>query len=213
MKQNLPARLALCAVLFFAASLFAQAPQPFSADYSTTSSNGNANVKGKFYFSLPNMRVDMADMGNRQNAGPFNGPISMIVDGNAKMAYMLMSQQHMYMEFPTDNNPMMQRMPKMKDLNGDPCSTQEGATCKKLGTETINGRTCDKWEMTQKDGKKETLWIDQKLHFPIKTQSSDGMTSEFTNIKEGAQDAALFKVPDGYQKMDLGSMGGRRPSH
>jgi hypothetical protein len=38
------------------------------------------------------------------------------------------------------------------------------------------------------------------------------MTSEFTNIKEGAQDPALFKVPSGYQKMDLGAMGGgRRP--
>lgn len=209
MKQNLPARLALCALLFFAVSVFAQAPQPFSADYSTTSPSGNANMKGKFYFSLPKMRIDMSDIGS--HGGPFSGPVSMIVDGDAKTAYMLMSQQHMYMEFPTDNNPMMQRIPKMKDLNGDPCSTQEGATCKKLGTEAINGRTCDKWEMTQKEGKKETLWIDQKIHFPIKTQSSDGMTSEFTNIQEGAQAASLFKVPDGYQKMDLGSMGGKRP--
>lgn len=212
MKQNLPARLALCALLFFSVFVVAQAPQPFSADYSTSSSNGNANVKGKFYFSLPNMRVDMSDLGNRQNAGPFSGPISMIVDGNAKIAYMVMSQQHMYMEFPTDSA-MMQRMPSMKNLNSDPCSTQEGATCKKIGTESINGRTCDKWEMTEKSGTKETLWIDQKLHFPIKTQSSDGMTSEFTNIKEGAQDGSLFKVPAGYQKMDLGSMGGRMSPH
>jgi outer membrane lipoprotein-sorting protein len=188
-----------------------QAPQPFSADFSVNSTNGNAHMTGKFYFSLPKMRMDMADTG-RPNAGPFGGKMSMIIDGSSKVAYMLMTEQQMYMEFPTDqNNPMTQRMPKFQSFAGDPCSVTEGATCKKLGTETLNGRTCDKWEMTQKSGEKETMWIDQKLHFPIKSVSDKGTTSEFTNIKEGAQDDALFKVPPGYRKFDASMMGGQRP--
>ncbi|HET9283583.1 MAG TPA: DUF4412 domain-containing protein [Candidatus Angelobacter sp.] len=214
MKQRFFARLAICTLIFLAvpAAYAFQAPQPFSADFSTTSSNGNMHMTGKFYFSLPKMRMDMADTGQHQNAGPFGGKMSMIVDGANKTAYMLMTDQQMYMEFPVDqNNPFSQRMPKFQSFAGDPCSVNEGSTCKKLGTETLNGRTCDKWEMTEKNGEKETLWIDQKLHFPIKSQSDKGMTSEFTNIKEGAQDAALFKVPAGYRKFDASMMGGQHP--
>jgi outer membrane lipoprotein-sorting protein len=188
-----------------------QAPQPFSADMSVTSSNGNVHMNGKAFFSLPNMRVDMADTG-RQNAGPMGGKVSFIVDGAKKVSYMLMVEQQMYMEFPVDqDNPFSQRMPKFQSFAGDPCSVTQGATCKKLGTETINGRSCDKWEMTQKSGEKQTMWIDQKLHFPIKSVTDKGTTSEFTNIKEGEQDAALFKVPPGYRKFDASMMGGQRP--
>jgi hypothetical protein len=115
----------------------------------------------------------------------------------------------MYMEFPMDqNSPMTQRMPKFSDMlkGSDPCSGREGTTCKKLETETVNDRSCDKWEITEKSGKTETLWMDQKLHFPIKSVVGD-ITTQYTNIKEGAQDASLFKIPDGYRKMDMGNMG------
>jgi hypothetical protein len=186
-------------------------PQPFSADMSTTSANGNVNMKGKVFMSLPKMRMDMSDTGQHQS-GPFGGKMSMIVDGDSKMAYMLMPEAQMFMEFPADSkSPMMQRMPNLRDLNSDPCAGRQDVSCKKLGTETVNGRSCDKWEATDKTGKKETFWIDQKLHFPIKSQTAGGMTTEFTNIKEGAQDPALFKVPAGYRKFDASAMGGQRP--
>jgi hypothetical protein len=126
--------------------------------------------------------------------------------------FMLMTEQHMYMEFSTEqNSPMTQRTPKFEDLfkGNDPCAGREGAICKKLGTETVNGRTCDKWLITEKSGKTETFWIDQKIHFVVKAIVGD-ITTNYTNIKEGPQDASLFKVPDGYQKMDMGNMG-RRP--
>lgn len=211
MKQRLSASLAICVLLLLTVSALAQMPQPFSADISTTSSNGNVNMKGKVFMALPKMRMDMSDTAQRQG-GPFGGKMSMIMDGDIKMAYMLMPEAQMYMEFPADSkNPMMQRMPKLQDYNGDPCAGREGATCKKIGTETVNGRSCDKWEATEKSGAKETFWVDQKLHFPIKSQTAGGMTTEFTNIKEGAQDPALFKVPAGYRKFDAAAMGGQRP--
>ena len=107
-------------------------------------------------------------------------------------------------------NPMLQRMPKLQDLKSDPCAGNQDVTCKKVGTETVNGRSCDKWEATKKDGQKDTFWIDQKLRFPIKTQTGN-VTTEFTNIKEGAPDPALFKVPAGYRKLDAGAFGGQKP--
>jgi len=206
--------LSISILLLLAVPVFAQMPQPFSADFTTTSANGNANMKGKFFFSPPKVRMDMTDTGQRQKApGPFGGKMSMIMDGDAKIAYMLMPDAQMYMEFPTNaNNPMTQRQTQWQDFKGDPCSfdKDQGATCKKLGTETVNGRSCDKWEVTEKSGKKETLWIDQKLHFPVRVTDGE-ITSDFTNIKEGAQDASLFKVPAGYRKFDAGMMGGQRP--
>ncbi|HET9839954.1 MAG TPA: DUF4412 domain-containing protein [Candidatus Angelobacter sp.] len=214
MKQRLSVTLVLCALILLAVPALAQMPQPFSADFTTTSANGNANMKGKFFFSPPKVRMDMTDMGQRQAAGPFGGKVSMIMDGDAKKAYMLMPEAQMYMEFPTDsNNPMAQRQPKWQDFKGDPCTfrNEQGATCKKVGTETVNGRSCDKWEVTEKSGRKETLWIDQKLHFPVRMTDGE-ITSDFTNIKEGAQDASLFKVPAGYRPFDPAAMrGGQRP--
>ena len=212
MKQRLTATLAICVLAILSIPALAQMPQPFSADMSTISANSNANVKGKFFMSLPKLRMDISDPGQRQAAGPFGGKMSMIWDADAKMAYMLMPEAQMYMEFPlSQNNPMMQRMPKLQDFKGDPCAGRESVTCKKVGTETVNGRSCDKWEATGKNGEKETFWIDQKLHFPIKSQTAGGTTTEFTNIKEGAQDPALFKVPAGYRKFDPAAMGGQRP--
>jgi hypothetical protein len=84
-------------------------------------------------------------------------------------------------------------------------------TCKNLGTETVNGRSCDKWLLTSKNGSSTTTWVDQKLHFPIKTQTSEGNSFQLINIKEGDQPASLFAPPSGYRKIDLGSMMGGRP--
>lgn len=216
MKQNLTVRLALCALLLIAVPAFAfQMPLPFSADMSMTASNGNMNMSGKVYFSLPNMRIEMNNISGAKPAGPMGGKMTMIADGAAKKMYTLMVDQHMYMEFSTDQGgPMTQRMPNIQDMlkSGDLCAGREGATCKKVGTESIDGRSCDKWEMTEKSGKVETFWMDQKLHFPIKLVSGD-ITTIYTNIKEGPQDDSLFKVPAGYQKFDMGSMSGGQPSH
>ncbi|HWF06634.1 MAG TPA: DUF4412 domain-containing protein [Candidatus Angelobacter sp.] len=213
MKQNLMVRVALCALLFVAVPAFAfQMPVPFSADMVIKASHGSLNMTGKIYLAMPKMRMDMSSA-NEAKSSPMGGKISMIIDQTTKTADMLMLDQHMYMEFPVDKgNPMTQSLPKVQDFlnsGGDPCTGHEGATCKKVGTESIDGRSCDKWEMTEKGGKVETFWMDQKLHFPIKLISGD-VTAVYTNIKEGPQDASLFNIPAGFKKLD---MSGGRPSH
>src|SRR5262249_43413665 len=158
-------------------------------------------MTGKWYVDMPRMRMDMiTPMPQGQGGGMFGGNMSMIVDSTTQTTYMLMPQRQMYMEFHGERQNSMS--PSLRDMlhmkaGTDPCSSNPETTCKKLGTETVNGRSCDKWEVTHKQGNKSTVWVDQKLHFPIKMQSSQGYAMEFSNIKEGAQDPSLFKVPAG----------------
>jgi hypothetical protein len=189
-----------------------QSPQltPFSSDVQVTSGHGGSgthDVTGKMYVNREHMRMDM-------NAGPRGGAI-MITNFATKTSDMLMPEQHMYMEFNADQ--AMARRPGMAPNirpftdPSNPCASEVGATCKNLGVEEVNGRACDHWQITDKNGKVSNAWIDQKLHFPIKEVSQD-TTFQLTNIQEGDQPASLFEIPPGYQKMDLGQMmQGMRP--
>jgi hypothetical protein len=196
---------AILALLLLGLPAVAQLTLPqFSADLQMTG-RGGQEMTGKMYFGGQHMRMDM-DMRGHQSI--------MITDVAKKTSYMLMPQQKMYMEFNAQmagrRGPDTQDMKPM-DIN-NPCANQEGVTCKKVGTETVNGRSCDKWVFTGKNGETRTAWIDQKLHFPVKMES-ESTTWEMKNIKEGAQPASLFEIPSDYQKMDMGGMmGGRRPT-
>jgi hypothetical protein len=211
MKNNVYAKLTLFVLLVLAVSpvCFGQvyAPQPFSADLTASSGKGRT-MTGKMYFSPPNFRMDM-------NAEGHN--VSSIINSSTQTTYMVMHDQHMYMEMHNDQpNPFLRNGPGLPHdfdpKNPCPWEAQHGNTCQKVGTETVNGRLCDKYTGTSKDGKTGTGWIDQKLHYPIKFASSDGSTWDLTNVKEGAQPASLFQPPTGYRKMDMpGMMGGRPP--
>jgi hypothetical protein len=184
------------------------APSPFSADFTETLAKAKQTVTGKMYWGFPKMRMDSNVPGGR----PGMGQAIMIIDTSKQTMYMLMPQQHMYMELNGNqqNNPMASRAPKPPSYDPNhPCGPD--MTCQKTATETVNGRVCDKYVSTGSNGT-STAWIDQKLHFPIKTQDPNGNSWQLSNIQEGQQDASLFEIPAGYTKMDLGSMmGGRQP--
>ncbi len=153
------------------------------------------------YFTNSHMRMDMQ--------GTSHGAAIIITNTSTQTTDMLMPQQHMYMEFKADQA-MARRsgmMPSIKPFSdpGNPCAGDAGATCKNVGVEQVNGRTCDHWQITHKDGSVSNVWVDQKLHFPIKSVSADS-TWELTNIQEGEPDASLFVIPSGYRKMDMGGM-------
>jgi hypothetical protein len=176
---------------------------PFSADMQFSSTRGSSaqhEMNGKIYLSREHMRMDM-------QAGP-GGQSIMITNFPTKTADMLLPEQHMYMEFKTDNTQGRRPgMPSVKPYRdpSNPCAYDEGTTCKNLGVEQIGGRSCDHWQITDKNGKVSNVWIDQKLHFPIKTVSEDS-TWQLTNIQEGEPAASLFQIPSDYHKMDLGGM-------
>ena len=195
--------LVTCLVVgLFASAAWAQMPQipSFSADMQSTTHNGQ-NVSGKVNFGNMHMRMAMSMHGQ---------DVVMIVDlanTNNPKATMLMVQQKMYMEM---NGMGRQAAPKVRAYDpNNPCASMEGTTCKKTGVETVNGYACDKWEFTGKEN--QTVWISQKMHFPIKTVQQDGTTTEFTNITEGPQDPSLFAIPSDYKKFDPMGMAGGRP--
>jgi outer membrane lipoprotein-sorting protein len=200
--------LAVCVLLLGAATQAQLMPQPFSADFTASTASHAGDIGGKMFFSLPNMRMNMSSRGQ---------DMSMIMDGSKQTTYMLMHAQKMYMEFkPGQFNPMARNLPQVESKfdPSNPCasSLHSDATCKDLGEATWDGRSCEKWLLTQKNGHSTTMWVDQKLHFPIRSENSDGSVFAFSNIKEGAQPASLFEVPPGYRPMDINSMmGGQRP--
>jgi len=211
MKRSTYAKLTLCTVLVLAVSsawAFQMGiPQPFSADYSTTTKNGS-KMGGKWYFAMPKMRIDLTSMPQAAARSPFGGNVSVIIDSTTQTTTMLMPQMQMYMEMHGNGGPMDQGFRGLRDLSNGGCP--QNATCTKVGTETVNGRSCDKYEVTDKNGK-STLWVDQKLHFPMRVVGADGSQTDFTNVKEGAPDASLFKVPAGYKPFDPSALSGQRP--
>jgi hypothetical protein len=185
-------------------------PQPFSADMKMSPGTGQERgqaMQGKMYSDSGKMRMEMNHSGHN---------VIMIINGKTQTSYMLMPEQHMYMEMHANGarRGQMGRMPSFNQfLNGSPCSVEKNMTCKDMGAETVDGRATEHWQITN-NGEVSNAWVDNKLHFPIKNVDAQGGTWELTNIKEGAQDASLFEVPSGYQKMDMGGttgMGGHGP--
>ena len=202
----------LSVVLLLGSWATAQVPQltPFSADVQVTSSHmkgSSQEMNGKLYVDRNHMRIDLT-------GGPQGGAI-MITNLTTKTTDTLLPAQHMYMEFNADQmmgrkNGMTPNIKSYPDPN-NPCANQEGVTCKNLGVEQVNGRSCVHWQITDKNGKVGNVWIDQTLHFPIKAADNDS-TWELTNIQEGQPAASMFEVPAGYHKMDMGGMmQGMRP--
>jgi hypothetical protein len=198
--------LPFATLLLLASLVFAQIPHltPFSADMQISSMQANPanrDMSGKMYVDQHAMRMDMEGEGPREAI--------IITTFATNTVAILMPQQHLYMEHKAGENPM-RRGPNTEDVHPydpkNPCSAEPGTTCKNLGTETVNGRSADHWQITHKDGRVSEVWIDNQLHFPIKTVS-EGSIWQLSNIKEGPQDASLFQIPSGYRKMDVPGLG------
>ena len=64
----------------------------------------------------------------------------------------------------------------------------------------MNGRAATKWQMTEKDGKTSTGWMDDALTVMLRHESDQG-TVELQNLQEGPQPDSLFVVPADFQVM------------
>jgi len=208
--------LALAIASALLASLVAaQVPQftPFTADMhiSSNSPRGPQDMDGKLYVGNGHMRVDMDAQGHQS---------AIITDFATKTVTILIIEPKMYMEQKMDANagPGFATNPAhdLKPFDPEnPCANQTDITCKKIGIETVSGRTCEHWEITQRNGKVVNGWVDKALHFPVKTVSQDA-TILLTNVTEGQPAASLFRVPSDFHKLDINSMmgpGGGPPPH
>jgi outer membrane lipoprotein-sorting protein len=196
------AALLFTAVMMLGSLAIAQAPTmtQFSSDMTMKSARGE-NMTGKYYMGDRQIRMDMSQRGMN---------VSMITDLKARKSYMLMVDQKMFMEHSLDDHATPPG-PGAHVPRFQPECDPDHFTCKSAGTETVNGRLAEKWVYTAKDAANEaenqTVWVDTKIHTPVRVMTGDGSQMDFTNIKEGRQDASLFKVPDGFQPFNPMMMG------
>lgn len=87
-------------------------------------------------------------------------------------------------------------------------------TAKMTGKEKVNGREAERWEvvMTAVDGKTQTgtRWYDVELGITMREAFPNGSVRELINIEVKEPDANLFKLPDGYRKLDIPAQPQRR---
>lgn len=191
--------LCLFAFLFTASLVMAQAE--FSADI-VDLRKADAPPTAKIYFTKDKMRAEPTGAGG-------HGGGAVIVNFATQTSIVLMTQQHMYMEMPAQGQ--SQRLGYaffQADEVENACTYwqksphNQGGSCHKVGSDSVNGRSTVKFETTNSNGDVSHFWLDAKLRFPLKwdTKNSSG---ELRNIQEGAQPASLFEVPAGFTKMEM----------
>jgi hypothetical protein len=75
------------------------------------------------------------------------------------------------------------------------------ATCRKAGSETVNGRRTDKYVIKGEEGDDEIVeYFDPELGVPIKVVKGDRVDSELKDIRLGTP-AGPMAVPAGYRKL------------
>jgi hypothetical protein len=188
-------------VLFTLLSVAVFAQEDFSAEI-VRHDQDKDRTPTKIYVTKDKMRVESAGRNGHSGA--------VIVNFATQTSSVLMPERNMYMDFPAGRGPGSQRtwnFFRTRDID-DACSdwlklpSNQGGSCKKIGSDTVNGRSAVKFEGTNSKGETGNVWLDPKLGFPIKWQGKDG-GGELENIQVGSQGASLFEIPAGYQKMEM----------
>jgi hypothetical protein len=204
-------RATLCLPLLFLA-VTALAQTEFSAEMYDLQKSDTSQAK--IFFGKDKLRIEPTKKDPR-------GGGAVIINLTTQTTTILMDAQHMYMELPQQmagqRNPYVYTFFRTGDVDAA-CSDwlqqarNKGGTCHKVGSDTVNGRSAIKYEATNQNGDSNTFWIDPKLRFPIKAQGKSS-NWELRNIQEGSQASSLFEVPAGYNKFDMGNMGGMMQQH
>ena len=195
------AGLLTCALLVPLVVIAAPPPEvkvDYSAD-STMETEGGMTMKSRLYHTVEKERMEM---------GGSDGMVS-IIRKDKKVVWQLMG--NMYMEMPMDAS------------NASGMDAFDITEQVDVGPETINGlkTTKSKIVAVKKDGSGKFggfFWTTKEgITVKMDMLSKEGdkkmrMTSELSNLKIEKQDPALFEVPAGYTKNDMGAMMGGMPN-
>lgn len=193
--------LLIFAVVASATAVFAQ--EDFSAQMVNTQTGKEAKIEAKIYVTKDKMRIEP------QNQTPGRGGV-VIINFGSQTSDVLVPEQKLYMEFGLGQGPNGQRLgmffrpAQIDDACGDwqKLASNRDGTCKKIGSETVNGRKTVKYEGSFANGNTSYVWLDTDIVFPIKWEGKNS-SGELRNISEGSQAASLFTVPSDYQKMQM----------
>jgi hypothetical protein len=195
------AGLFTCALLVPLAVIAAPPPEvkvDYSAD-STMETEGGMTMKSRIYHTVDKDRMEM---------GGSDGMVS-IIRKDKKVVWQLMG--NMYMEMPMDAS------------HASGMEAFDIVEQTEVGPDTINGlkTTKSKIVAVKKDGSGKFggfFWTTKEgITVKMDMLSKEGdkkmrMTSELTNVKLEKQDPALFEIPAGYTKNDMGAMMGGMPN-
>ena len=191
-----------CLIVFSLVTTGVFAQEDFSANVVTQKDGKSTTTPTKIYITKDKMRFESSQPNGHSGA--------MIVNFSNQTSDVLMPEQKMYMEFAQGQGPGVQRTQglfRVGDVE-DACGqwqkivAKPGGTCRKVGSETVNGRSTIKYQGTSASGEVSNVWLDPKLRFPVKWEGKNG-GGELQDIKEGSQPASLFEIPADYQKMQM----------
>ena len=190
----------------------------FSAPAEGTNDNPLANAPTQYSADLVisrktgapmSMRI-YADGNKRRTEGVGNGGNIVIVRGDLSKRYILAPANKTYMEAPMD--------PRLLESPAD-WAKRMGIVHEKVGTDDVNGETCDKYSYNSDPTKTANgqnkpmvpgrnmmtgfIWISQTTHMLVKSESA-GSTAEWKNIKVGPPEASVFELPADYKKQEMG---------
>lgn len=201
-----------CAIVIGLWSSLINAGGPeFSADVVTINLKDNTErTVGKIYIGNFRQRKEMM-VPDKRMSDEFGQTLIQIVNPQRQAMWRVFPEKHKYWEW-TGKIPMEQ--PPMPGDSRHPCAQgkDKGIVCSKLGSDTLNNRQVDKWELSfSREGKtmRSLVWIDPKLGMAIREESPGLGVMELRNIKEEPQPDSLFEVPKDYQKLDPPSMPGQ----
>jgi hypothetical protein len=176
--------------------------QDFSADLIDLTSKPASTV-AKVYAKGDKLRVDRGDL-----KGDAAGP-AVIVDGASHTVIILDVSTHTYLKSEMGDaagTPLF----RLPDVNNacpdlDKLAGMQGS-CRKIGSETVNGRATIKYEGKSEDGAQILMWGDPEVKYVVKWQGKSGEAGEIRNIKVSPQASNLFDLPAGYR--NAGGNGG-----
>ncbi|MEA3333795.1 MAG: DUF4412 domain-containing protein [Pseudomonadota bacterium] len=155
----------------------------YSADMETRS-QGHIVVQGKIFIKGELSRHEMNQGGRK---------VIMISRLDKGVAWTLMPQEKSYLEMSIDlddNEIMPDNWKSLLEKEG-----------KKLGSETVNGIKCNKYEITD-EGEKVTCWIAKKEGMAVRIVTTESEVN-YRNIRTGQQSDHLFQIPTGYRKFAM----------
>jgi hypothetical protein len=159
----------------------------YDYDYDEYDENGYAD-RGRYFASTEGIRVE-GTVGDESYV--------VIVNVPRMVVWSLIGSERSYIEDAIDPDDFDDW-----DLGhfGSPCPTDARAT--RSGSETLDGRTTEKWTCVSPEWGTMTVWYDTRLQTVIRYENEDGY-GELTNIREGRQPASLFVPPPGYRQIDV----------
>ncbi|HVX74538.1 MAG TPA: hypothetical protein VHB49_00320 [Bradyrhizobium sp.] len=175
--------------------------QQFSAELLRRDAAGQIS-KGRLLVAGDKIRIEAPDL----QTGFF------LIRTDAKTAYFVQLDRRVFMDarqssiltellVPIDPDAPCQQWQQMAEISG---SATGGAAwqCNRIGTETHDGHTIVKYDMTSPRGKRYSGWIDPQLRYVVRFEADDGSTTELTNVQEVRQPDDAFMIPSGLRKFD-----------